>query len=333
MSPIPEPESPEEFEYSGWLSFYPFKTDVKEDFPEAAPRTEVQWTLQNKLPEYEQGDPTSPGDGFRIANTHELLMEMDLINEFPSLNELIHINYIWEKYQKRMVYDESEDDFVERSTVDISTSDLFWVYPQYFFTRASKQDSNRVRSRMRSILVNSLRIKNVEFERDFFIWLLHKDYQNKTIDNELRLRRIQSIELAGEVDVFGEQTQFSDFQGSSAVTLLPLLEGKTPESIEAMFSYSGYDFVANINHNRIQILASKGSLQESSDLEKMALALSFVTKFTALYDYWKHLPKEERYPPVSMFKEIYREAVEKGYETQGISQSLMEKYRQIRGEE
>lgn len=329
MPPIPDPDSPEEFEYSGWLSFYPFKTEVKENFPEAAPRTEIEWTLENKLPEYEQGNPASPGDGFRIANTPELLQQMNSPRDYSNISHLVHINYVRERYQKKMAYDEDEDDFVETSTVEISTSDLFWIYSQYLFIRASKQDCDRVHSRMRSMLVNSLRVDSLSFERDFFIWLLYKDYQSENINHNLGLRQIQSIQVEGS-DGFGEQQEFSDLRSSSEAALLPLLEGNTPESIEATFLYQGSDLVVNISRNRIQVLASRGALQELSDLERMTFALSFVTEFTSLYDQWKHLAKEDKYPPVSFFKEIYRAAVEKGFETEGISQSLIEKYRQVR---
>lgn len=211
MPPFPQPESPAEFKYSGWLSFYPFKTDVKGDFTEITSQADVEQILHRKLPKYEQGRPTAPGDGFRIANTPELLSETGSLNEYPLLDDLVHIKYIQESYQSRIAYDEQEDDFVETNTVEISTSDLFWIYPQYLFTRSSKQKSDHVRSRMRSILVNSLRTEKVEFERDFIIWLLYKDYTNDEIDSEMSLRQLQSIKLQREGDTIACSDNAHDF--------------------------------------------------------------------------------------------------------------------------
>lgn len=327
MPPISEPDSADEYKFSGWLSFYPFKTDVK---GELAKET-VQKSLYQKLPEYKQGKPTNPGDGFNIANTPELLKNTNLINKYPFLNKLTHIKYIKEEYKNRLAYDEQTDDFVETSTVEISTSDIFWVFPQYLFTRTSKQESEDIRLRMRSILVNSLRTEKIEFDPEFLIWLIYKDYMNERVDNEINLRQLQSIKLVGEDDRFGSQTRISDFQPSASVALLPLLEGKTPESIEAMFRYCDHNIVANIGRDRIRILSSKESPNELSDLEQMALSLSFVSKLTSLYDQWTSLSNDERYPPVSFFKEFYKRAVEEGHEAEGISQELLEKYRKFRG--
>lgn len=326
MPPVSDPDRPEDFKYSGWLSFYLFKTDVKLESGENNSQTKGKNTIQQKLPDYKQGNPASPGDGFRVANTPTLFKQMDLINEYPFLNDLIHIQHIQEEYQNQMVYDEEKNDFVEANTVEISTSDVFWTYPQYLCIRASRQESDRVRSRMRSILVDSLRTKRVEFDQDFIIWLIYKNHKNQRIDDEISLKRVQSIEISGESDILGAENQLSDLQDPSVIALLPILEGKTPESIEAMFEYCGRNVVSNINNDRIQILSSRESPKELSDLEQMALALSFVSKFTALYDQWTNLPNDERYPPVSFFKQIYKQAVQEGYETKGISQNLIKKY-------
>lgn len=332
MSQVTDPDSLDEFEYSGWLSFYLYKTEIKGELENITSGINLEEKLKQRLPKYGQGTPSDPGDGFRVTNTRELLRQAGLLDEYPFLDETVHVKYIQEEYQERLAYIEEDDDFRETSTLEISTSDLFWMFPKFLFTRASKQVSDNIRTRMRSTLVNSLRTEKIEFNRDFFIWLIYNNYSGEETDSLINIQQLQSIELVGQPDTFASSSKFSNAESGSAVALLQLLEGDSPQNIEAMFNYCDRKIVVNISHDRIQILTSKELPEKLSDLEKMALSVSFVSEFISLYEMWTNLPNEEKYPPTSSFKEIYKRGIDEGYETEGISSQLIERFEKLRGD-
>jgi hypothetical protein len=177
MPLLPNPDSPDEFEYDGWLSFYPFQTDVRGDFSEYGSHSDIRDIINNNLPSYRQGTPEDPGNGFEALMTPDLIRDANLIDRYPHLESLHHIKYIQEEYQQMMVYNEESDDFEERSTVEIASSDIFWSFPNYLFGRGSKKDIKEIHHRLRSSLVNSLRIERFAFKPEFLVWIIYKFYE------------------------------------------------------------------------------------------------------------------------------------------------------------
>lgn len=320
------PETPSEFTYSGWLVFTPFEVNVKSNLNVSSVDLAEEF-LEDELPRPARDNLTA---GFEIQNTRELVDRTSGGRVPPGLKNLIHLKYIQSEEDQTMLYDPESGDFTENPGFKISESDLYWNFPNYLLVKGKKRGVEGARSRLQSQLVDSMRTKEMQFQSDFFMWLISRHRMSDELPGELSIRGIQRIEAGGE-----EESSKLQMEGDGDITTISLAhilsEDAEISTLEVSWIHRGETIRAEITSDTIHVYVSE-SLDDYSDIERMSTSLLFCYELLDLYSDWRSLQPSDRYPSMDFFQEFYDEASEKGlnlsYESDTIS-----RYQRLRKKE
>jgi hypothetical protein len=331
MSERGESESSATFDYSGYLIFEPFQTKVQGRL-EVDPSDEAKHEIDQHLPTFERGTPESPANGFEIIDIRKKLENSGILNQYSEVKDTISFKHIREAFELVEVYEDGE--YVEAPTVSINTVDVYWNYPNFIYLKGAKAGREKTFSRLRNLFVDSLYMKKISFDHEFFIWLFYKHYLDEDAEG-VHIDQFHDVVLTGESDEFGRENKImgsSDVLSSSTV-LSGLLHGKELTKIEGAFRHNTGTIIASISNEKVHIKSGSGSIAQKSSIERISTAISFLTDLCRAHSTWTKLPPEDKYPPPQFFRELYEDALDQGTEVKSISSDVLYKYADLRDED
>jgi len=266
-----------DFEYEGFLVFSPVQTEVRGKFSNLR-EFELREELGNYLPRYEQGSPEEPGEGFSTIDLFEKLQQS---TEIPNsmrrnLESLVSFQYIHEDYREVEAYVDNR--LTEVMVPSKQSAELYWFVPDLVLFRGKQSDIEMAMNYFEREEMDDLLINRLGIDPDFLTQIYHRE-EGELFPN-CRLKQIQGATLSGyefasQVKLSGDLDDLENFDPP----------GGSVEQIQGVFSYYGFNIVADISMSRIHIRTSKGDMKISNSLNRMGIAISFVKD---LIEYYTH---------------------------------------------
>ncbi len=173
------------------------------------------------------------------------------------------------------------------------------------------------------------------FDSDFLLWII-MNFRNRNfeLDDNFRILKLSDLSTAGDErgDYIGRKisTEKSINVSQSIPMLFTLLSGREPIYCKFAFIIDDYSGTIKIsNDGKISILHSFGILKLVSPIERIIISLHFVLRLVDLYEKWKNLELNLKYPSREDFLNIIHDCREMGMRFYDI-QDIIEKYRRKR---
>ncbi|WP_222915040.1 hypothetical protein [Natrinema sp. SYSU A 869] len=321
----------EQYSYDGWLVFNElFDTTL---LAEGIGISEVVETF----PSYEGGAPNDPDNGFEHTELSQKIQSLaELSDGFERYAENLHaFKYVDEDWVQEWGYDEEANQQIfYRDKHD--EVEIFWDSDnEVMMFRGDQQLLERKRKSLRSGLSGSLELDPVDFDFDFFLWVLYKKYKGEELSADLRVRNLTRGKTIGDQkDNLGRQVQVEGSENiiRSLMLIAPVLAGKKIKGIQGQFVMESHTISAEIQHGgKVHVKVSNSPLSGLSHLRRMGIALRFLSELIRLFSDWEELPDKERYPPASFFDELGDIAEEEGWDLQYDPREIKDEYRRKRG--
>lgn len=267
-----------------------------------------------ELPEYEEGAPTQPESGF-------VQIDLDLNDSTPagrvlSSLDLTSIRYKAEEYDEINAIDRDGSEYLA-FTRKLSTGEVFQLNQNRVFIRADRRAKDRISEIIRS--VSKTHVHELSFEPDFLFWLTYKHHLGAPLSDDLDLMRITDATLVGKKsDAFGKE---SEIKGSSEITdsipfIQSVLKGRAVESISGTFQVDTRYIRAKISaEGRVHIKSSE-DIASASDSDRIQMSILFLYRLCALYEAWREMDREDKYPHPSYIEDLHDIALAEGVDIQ-----------------
>lgn len=329
--PESQPNSPEDlYQYDGWLVFNQlFET---EQFDEELNPPEIL----DSFPQYSRGTPNEPDSGFSRTDFPEHLSGIsELTKDLEAFAESLYsFKYTDEDWLEQWGYDENANEQVYfldgRDEIDI-----FWDFAnQIMMIRGEKQLINRKSDDIRGGLSEELQLNSVEFDFDFFLWVLYKEYRGENLSSDLRVRRLTRGKTQGtREDYLGKNVHVEGTEDilRCLMMIAPVLAGKRIHSLQGDFVMNRNILQAEIEHTgKVHVKVTNNPLSNMSDLRRMGISLRFLSELVSLFDHWSNLDRDNRYPPPRFFDDLGDLAEEQGWDPKFDPTEVKEEYRRKR---
>ncbi|WP_152423085.1 hypothetical protein [Natrinema versiforme] len=317
----------DQYTYDGWLVFNElFNTEVVSD------GVTIEDVI-GSFPLYEGGSPNDPDAGFERTNLPSMFQNLSEIGtDFQDFaNSIRSFKYVDEDWVEEWGYDENANEQIFYKDYHDEV-DIFWDSDsQIMMFRGDKQLLGRKRESLQAGLSGSLYLDPVNFNFDFFLWVLYKKYNKEDLSSDLRVRKLTRGKTIGEhEDNLGKRVRVEGSENilRSLMLIAPVLAGKKIQAIQGSFLMGKHKVNAEIEHGgKVHIKVSDSPLSGLSHLRRMGIALQFLTELIRLYNVWEGLPSNDRYPPPSFFDDLSNVAEEEGWDHQYDPENIKEEYR------
>jgi hypothetical protein len=325
--------SENKFKYDGRLVFNEIRTaevNVDED--------ELKEDLLDEFPSFSEGTPGSPGSGYEGLELSEHTNRYgDLDEKLQEIAENItDIGYKKEDYSSAedvVDADGNEVDGFDKSTTKVY---VYWDYPNYVFFQGSDGKTDHVAPETNSALGEKATLNEETFDPGFLLWLFEKYDKGDTLPSDLTIEQLKDAELSGDLSSFGKTNEVNDSEdiSESIPVQAGLLQGMNIKKLRGRFNVKGYRIKAEIKPDRVQIIVSY-AINEATQLERVLIALLFLTELAELHDHWKGLDKQNQYPHPEYFVEMRKDAAQ-GQDSANFDfeyETLVRKYANLREED
>lgn len=291
--------------------------------------------LFERLPEYREGSPSEPGEGFIKLNMKKVEARPYLGPDLDqSLGDRIAFRYKKEIYSEEEVV-KPNGEIENAFSRSLKTADIFWVRPGYLIYRGRKEAVDDLRSVVGDLLETGEAVSPIALDHDFLIWILYMHEQNKVFSSDLRIDRLTDVKIIGSSDDFGTTSRIS---GSSEIvrnsTLIEsILQGDQIETLGGYFIHNNIILSADISTKGRVHVKTKAELQQATPFERVLISLLFIREVLNTYEIWQQMDNEDKYPPESFFKHIYQRLHSQDVESEPPIDSVVEKYAEKRSEE
>jgi len=324
-----------QFSYDGWLVFNElFNTEIFGSEQDSDPEE-----ILDRFSDYTPGSPNDPSSGFSENPFPHHLSEIgDLTYDLQEFaNSLYSFQYIDEDWVEEWGFDEegNEQLFYKGRHDEV---DVFWdTESQVMMFRGDQRLLGRKRKAVRSGLTGDIQLDSVEFDFDFFLWVLYKEFKEEELSSDLRVRTLSRGKTIGDrEDNLGKRVnvQGSDNILRSLMVIAPLLSGKKLEGLQGTFILGTNQIKAEIEHGgKVHVKVSDSPLSRMDDLRRMGLSLRFLSELVSLFNQWERLDRQEKYPPESFFDELADIAEDEGWDLRYDPREVKEEYRRKRQNE
>lgn len=349
----------DDFEYPGQLVFNGiFRTNIG---PEASDieKEELKDRLTERLYPYSEGTPEEPGKGYSEIDLSKFVNNAITKGKLKQRSTLVDISkdIITQEYV-REVYDEdevvnSEGESKIQFTRSRHRTRLYWDFPDLMFFQGAKQKVNKTVGDTRSALnisadggldsfrsdggtATNVRLNQVDFDSHFLLWLLYKEHEDESIDDNISIYRITDAEAEGgdQQDFFGLSNQVEDSVDvvRSTAFIEAISKNKLPSMIEGQFNVRGHDLRVKIyNYGKVHLKARE-DLRQEDDLVRLLISLRFLREFTDLKQEWASQPANEKYVPPTFIEELDSIAKEQGVDISFSRENVVGELLNRRGE-
>jgi len=321
------------YSYKGWLVFNGlFGAERKTDKdPEEVIRD---------LPQYTKPSPGKKMKGYRRTEFDDILSRAgDVTYDLHHLAEnLTSFEYKRTTWNSNIVYQNGKK--TTGKTPTHKGAEVFWHEEKDLLVfRGQKAWLNQNRKNLRGALSEKVRLTEINFDFDFFLWVLHKKFIGQGLTTELSVREINSAETTlDQEQTTNTGNDLSISRSSNVLRSTPfissLLEGNKPRMIEGQFVLGSDQIRARLEHGgKIHIKVTDSKLGELGDLRRMSVGLRFIFNLLHQYQLWESLPPTEKYPEPSFFYDLAENMEDEGYEVTGPLRRVPEEYERKRAGE
>ncbi|AGB37786.1 hypothetical protein [Natronococcus occultus] len=320
----------DDYEYPGWLVFNGlFKTSVHSE-GSVSPQEIV-----DRFDKYSSGSPNEPDSGFEVKELPDKLQQMGELSEATEefAQGLHALRYVDEDWVEQWGYDEDgkEEMYFLPNHDEIR---IYWDYVNDVVAfKGQKQLLKRKQDDLLAALSGDVKLEEVNFDFDFFLWILYKQYQGEPLSTDLRVRNITRGSTAAETkDNMGAgDVRESNNVLRSVLMIAPILSGKKIDKIQGNFIMGNHQVKAQIEFGgKVHVKVSDSPLSTLSDLRRMGVSLRLLSELVTLFEDWKQLDPEERYPPASFFDDMTDNAEEEGWIARFDPEEVKERYKRKR---
>lgn len=321
----------DEYEYPGWLVFNGLYKSSVHGEGSVSPQDVV-----DNFDEYTPGSPNEPHAGFAAIELPEKLRQMRELSEATEkfAQGLHSFRYIDEDWVEQLGYD-SDGNEAMFFRPDHDEVRVYWDYVNdVIIFKGGKRLLERKQDDLMAALSDNVEMATVTFDFDFFLWILYKQHQGEQLSDDIRVREITRSSTAAETKGnLGVGSVDSNNVLRSVLLIASVLSGKKINKIKGDFIMGDYRLEALIEFGgKVHIQVTDSPLSTLSNLRRMGIALRFLSQIVNLYDDWKRLDSEERYPPPSFFDEIAENAEEEGWELLFDPEDVKARYERKRQE-
>ncbi|WP_281195887.1 hypothetical protein [Halorubrum sp. F4] len=321
-----------EYSYDGWLVFNELLS------------TEVHGGESHDIPDitesfstYTEGSPKDAQSGFTRLSIEQDLRDMgELGPQLRQFSERLRaFRYIDEEWVEQWGYDENGNDqlyYLDRH----DQVDLFWdTENEVMMLKGNKQLLDRKRAKLRGALSGDLKLDDISFDYDFFLWLLYKEYEDEKLDagSDLRIRKMTRGETvaSAENDESRVRVEGKEDILKSVVMLVPVLEGERIRGLQGNFILDTKQIEAKIKFGgRVHVLVTDNPMSSWEDARQMGLSVMFLSELVKLYQLWEKLDSEDKYPPPSFFDDLRENANDEGWKLRFDPQEVKSEYNRKR---
>lgn len=200
--------------------------------------------------------------------------------------------------------------------------------------KSQKEVAKRKQSKIRDALPTGMDLERLQFDRDFFLWILYRVVMGKGISPELSVRDLERAETNSEDpgkygNIILKETENMTH---SFPVVGSILKGKKIDALEATFVVGeDHQVMAEVQHTgRIEVKVSETNLGDFDDLRRMSAALQFVFELVDQYQTWKSLPRTRKYPPDQFFQVLFENVKKQGYDIDTRGKKVRQKYKRMR---
>ncbi|SFB72083.1 hypothetical protein SAMN05444422_101464 [Halobiforma haloterrestris] len=303
----------DDYEYPGWLVFNGlFQTSVHGE-GSMSPQEIV-----DSFDKYSPGSPNEPDSGFEVMDLSEKLQQMgELTQATEDFAQGLHsLRYVDEDWMEQWGYDEhgKEEMYFLPNHDEVR---VYWDYVNDVMAfKGRKQLLQRKQDDLIAALSGDMKMEPVNFDFDFFLWILYKQYEQERLSDDLRVRNITRGSTSAETkDNMGAgDVKDSNNILRSVLMIAPILSGKKIDKIQGNFIMGNHQVKAQIEFGgKVHVKVSDSPLSTLSDLRRMGVSLRLLSELVTLFDDWEHLEPEDRYPPPSFFDDMADNAEEEGW--------------------
>lgn len=320
----------EQFSYDGWLVFNQiFKTEPLDRGIEPS-------GIIDRFPTYEGGSPSDDDSGFEKSKFAEYLARIpELTDELEMFAQDLHaFHYVDEDWVQEFGYDENGEEKIYYQPYHDEV-DIFWDFDrQVMMLRGDKDLLERKADDLRGGLSGELKLESVDFDFDFFLWVLYKEYRGENLSSGLSVRKLTRCKTIGShEDKLGKHGEVKGSENllKSLMMIAPILDGKKVEGIQGEFILNKQILNAEIQYGgKVHVKVSDSPLKTMSDLRRMGLALRFLSELAELFKEWQNLDSDDQYPPPRFFDKLADEAEEQGWVPNFDPEAVKQEYRRKR---
>ncbi len=295
----------------------------------------IRSLLKKNLPTYEPGNPGNPGSGFEVINID---FDIDLLKNDLEILEIakktIIIGYILEKWSKKRVF--KDGSWIREDQRSVIENYLFWHVPNICIIRGSKFGDDRLRQEVGvHVAPFSSFEKRLTFDPDFFVWLVWKKRCQENLESDMKIGFMKDLGTTGDEDLMGGEVEARKSLDAtkSLPILICLLHGKRLSNCEVSFDINNRFGTLKVNSNgRIEVIQSLGDLKYKTSIERAFLGYYFINRLQKLYEKWKKLNLDLRYPPDTFFHELVSFCKEEGIGIYSNVTELIDEYERKRTE-
>ncbi|AWB28341.1 hypothetical protein HARCEL1_11800 [Halococcoides cellulosivorans] len=249
---------------------------------------------------------------------------------------MIDRRYIWEKYAGDYEFVDEEGDQTNAWVRSTEEAYVYWMYPNFILIQGSQGKVDPTERRIRSAMGDHVDVDNLEFDPDFFLWLLYRHSKpGEYIPGPISVEDLSSSEVYGDLEQFGHRGRIED--SSNIAESLPIIAALLQEMqfrmLEGFFAVNGSSLKVQIRtEGRIHVKVAGAIKDAETKLKRVLLALRFVSEFVSLYQEWRDdMDRMDKYPPLSFFDDLAETAARNNAEFSFDVDDLINEYEEKRG--
>lgn len=319
----------EDFSYDGWLVFNGlFSVEVHDD--------KSPDELVESLTQYEDPEVGEKAEGYQRGEFDDRLQTTgDLTWSLQRLGDrLCPFRYKRTRWETQSgVGDDGTRTTINKPNHD--EIDIFWdTDNDLMIFRGQKAFLSQNRKELRGGLSEKVGIEELNFDHDFFLWMLYRKFIGQGLTSDLSIRKISTVGTTSDsVDNTGQGVRVQNSKNvlRSVPAISAILDQKKPRELECEFILGNQAVRAQIEFGgKVHVKVTDSEIESLSDLRRMGVSLQFIFELLYQYQAWKRLPTTEKYPPEKFFYELAEVAKEEGYELTGQLRRVPEEYKRKR---
>lgn len=321
------------YTYQGWLVFNGLYTT--ESYGEGS-EDDVEDVVE-AFDQYNGGTPIESDSGLERINFANELKQIDEINEQLErlADQTLSFEFTDEKWVETFGYNEEGEEQIFY-TEEHDNLIFFWNYVDgTMMLKGDKQSLNKKSDQLQGSLADDFRMESIDFDYDFFLWLIFNEYTDGGLSagSDITIRKITQSETIESNPTDDERisVEGKDNLLHSVVFIAPVLNGKKVDSLQGQFLIGSRQVTAKIGFGgRVHVMIGDTPMESWEDIRRMGTALLFLSELTDLYQTWKNLSPDQKYPPGSFFDDLADEADNEGWRLRFDPEELKQEYERKR---
>jgi len=253
------------FEYSGHLVFSIFNLRLKnKDFSDGIS------IIFNELPEYEEGNPDNPGEGYLELEIREFAEKEEKLPHWmlDEIDNWINIQYKWESYEVQEAF--IEGDQFEVKIPSTNSVDIFFHPSGYALFRGTQSAIHRATSRIEQAAAGEMMLDKVNLNIPKLIKNINSESDR---EHKLTFEGATNASFRA-LDAYTDQISLS---GSDVLSDSIVGEAQNKGQIiqlNGIFNFDEYSVTSGVEQDKIYLKSSR-DLRDLPSASRIVLSILF----------------------------------------------------------